>query len=86
MGVLGDEGRKERFVRLRGELDVWDGWLEGEREEARRRLEEAFREIGERDLETMDWSPNVESLLNVTEEVDTKEDPSDGYIDAMDID
>ncbi|KAF2669430.1 hypothetical protein BT63DRAFT_455414 [Microthyrium microscopicum] len=81
MVMYGDETRRAKFEWLFDELIAWD---EGKNaEERRRKLEEALRYISERPLESMDWSPNSESL----EEVSTSETNSTyATPEAMDLD
>lgn len=86
LAVLGDSVRGEKFVRLRGELEIWDRSEEDNTGARRARLEGVLREIGEQDLEGMDWTPNVQSLLEIKNDLQDVHADADSYVDEMDID
>ena len=67
MEIFSDGSRREKFVRLKEELSQWDMSSKEHRDDARRRLENALKEIGEQDMDDMDWSPNAVSLHELKE-------------------
>ncbi|CAG8957305.1 hypothetical protein HYFRA_00010728 [Hymenoscyphus fraxineus] len=82
MGILGDEGRRGKFVDLAEGICEWDrDTIRGVGDEERKlRLENVLRGVGERDVGGMDWTPNEVSLEEVNEVVVR------GGSDHMDID
>lgn len=68
MMLFGDLSRREKCARLQLELDGWDREAARDQDGARRVLEMALVEIGERPMADMDWTPNEVSLLLVKDE------------------
>jgi hypothetical protein len=66
MGMFSDVTRQTKFHQLWVELNTWDFESRRDRQEAKRRLEGALREISEQPLDEMDWAPNSISLQQLT--------------------
>jgi hypothetical protein len=63
MSMFLDSTRRNKFQRLWIELNDWD--QSGDYQIAREKLLLALREISERPVDDMDWTPNVVSLQEV---------------------
>lgn len=70
MSMFSDTTRSEKFTKLWVELGEWDRRSKSDPQGARQKLEEALKDISERPVDDMDWSPNIESLQEVTNEVE----------------
>lgn len=68
MFMFSDHTRQVKFQTLRTVLSQWDTLNTQDPDGARARLEAALREIGERPVNDMDWSPNSVSLEEVGHE------------------
>jgi hypothetical protein len=64
MSMFSDVTRRNKFHRLWIELDDWD--QSSDQQTAREKLLLALREVSERPVDDMDWTPNVVSLQEVT--------------------
>jgi hypothetical protein len=87
MSMFSDVTRYHKFHRLWEELQLWDSGLQHDPQAKRNRLENALREISERPLDDMDWTPNEVSLQEVTSRSETPQpyEPEE-YIDQMELD
>jgi len=65
MSMFGDVSRQNRFLRLSDELTEWDHAVL-DPDTKRQKLELALREISERPVDDMDWTPNSVSLQEAT--------------------
>lgn len=79
MSCFGDVTRQRKFVWLKEVLIDWDSGVNG-LDVKRRMLENALRQISERPVDDMDWTPNMVSMEQVTGGDD------EDYDDRMDID
>lgn len=70
MSMFSDGTRSEKFTKLWVELGEWDRRNKIDPQGARQKLEEALKNISERPVDDMDWSPNIESLQEVTNKVE----------------
>lgn len=68
--MFSDGTRSEKFTKLWVELGEWDRRNKIDPQGARQKLEEALKNISERPVDDMDWSPNIESLQEVTNKVE----------------
>ncbi|KAH8655112.1 hypothetical protein BGZ60DRAFT_418378 [Tricladium varicosporioides] len=68
MFMFSDHTRQVKFQTLRAVLSEWDALNPQDPQGARARLEAALKEIGERPVNDMDWSPNSVSLEEVGHE------------------
>ncbi|KAK0123500.1 hypothetical protein ONS96_010484 [Cadophora gregata f. sp. sojae] len=84
MAMFSDSSRQDKFHRLWLELKEWDTTSISDAHGARVRLEIALREISERPVDGMDWTPNAMSLEQVTSDL-VGQDRS-GYTDEMELD
>lgn len=85
MAMFRDITRQGKFEKLGAELTDWDRSSAGDQEAARTKLEQALQEISERPMDDMDWTPNAESLREITLEVEPALDNGE-LGDAMDLD
>jgi hypothetical protein len=81
MEIFDDITRQNKFHRLWGAIDQWDT-EPSSLEKKREMLESALREISDRPVDDMDWSPNLLSLQGATardnrEESNSTDDPMD---------
>jgi len=88
MLMFADSSRVTKFQLLQEALYEWDNTHRHDPDKSRADLEQALREITERPLDNMDWTPNAISLQDVTSRtaldglyLDTQE-----HLDEMDID
>lgn len=65
MLIFSDVARQNKFHTLWEELGLWEGHARENQEAARNRLEEALKDISDRPVDDMDWSPNAVSLQEV---------------------
>ena len=80
-----DITRRDKFYHLGVALNDWDMNSKGDPQAARMMLEQALLEINERPMDDMDWTPNAESLQEITAEVELVQDIVD-YGDEMELD
>jgi hypothetical protein len=87
MSMFLDVTRQNKFHHLREELRQWDSAVTEDPQLKRNKLETALREISERPVDDMDWTPNTVSLQEITSRPETPQlhEPED-YIDQMEID
>jgi hypothetical protein len=81
MSMFSDSTRRNKFQRLWIELNDWD--QSSDRQIAREKLLLALREISERPVDDMDWSPNSVSLEEVT---DIGPGGDQYHVEEMDLD
>jgi hypothetical protein len=84
MFMFSDVTRQNKFNHLREELIRWDSTVSEDLQWKRNKLENALREISERPVDDMDWTPNAVSLQEITSKPDSPQPDED--IDEMDID
>lgn len=84
MFMFSDITRQGKFHRLREELKQWDSGPRDDPQRKRNQLETALREISERPVDDMDWTPNAVSLQEIPLGPGSPE--LDEYIDEMEID
>jgi hypothetical protein len=84
MFMFSDVTRQGKFQRLREELKQWDSGPRDDPQWKRNKLESALREISERPVDDMDWTPNAVSLQEILPGPDSPE--PEEYIDEMEID
>ena len=84
MIMFSDVTRQTKFHRLWAELNDWDIGSQGDGQAARSKLEQALREIGERPMDDMDWTPNAVSLEEIKDGVEDLQQAAE--IDAMEVD
>lgn len=83
MAMFGDPTRESKFTHMWDAIHAWD--TENlEPESKKHRLEQALREISERPVNDMDWSPNTVSLEEISSP-SGKSYPSEAD-DPMDVD
>lgn len=85
MTMFRDITRRDKFYHLGVALNDWDMNSKGDPQAARMMLEQALLEINERPMDDMDWTPNAESLQEITAEVELVQDIVD-YGDEMELD
>ena len=85
MMMFRDITRRDKFDHLRIALNDWDIIGKGDPQAARMKLEQALLEINERPMDDMDWTPNAESLQEITAEVELVQDIVN-YGDEMELD
>jgi hypothetical protein len=87
MFMFSDVTRQNKFNRLREELKQWDLSTSEDLQWKRSKLESALREISERPVDDMDWTPNAVSLQEITSRPGSLQikEPEE-YIDEMEID
>jgi hypothetical protein len=79
--------RQNKFHRLQEELKQWDSAVTEDQQGKRDRLERALREISERPVDDMDWTPNAVSLQEITSRPASPQvQDTEEYIDQMEID
>lgn len=86
MFMFSDGTRQGKFHRLWAELKEWDGASAVDANAAREKLEEALREISERPVDDMDWTPNTASLEEIADGAKAGQDDSGQDVDAMELD
>ena len=90
MEMFRDMSRKEKFERLRLELERWDEGSRVNSDAARAVLEAALRSIGERPMDDMDWTPNAVSLQEIKDDAPRGDQQHGGeterYHDEMELD
>jgi hypothetical protein len=82
MTMFSDTTRQGKFHRLWVELNDWDRSFD--LQDAREKLQLALREISERPIDDMDWTPNAVSLQEITTDVGSVYDQYHG--EEMDLD
>lgn len=87
MFMFSDVTRQNKFSHLREELKQWDLSTSEDLQWKRSKLESALREISERPVDDMDWTPNAVSLQEITSRPGSLQikEPEE-YIDEMEID
>ena len=87
MFMFSDVTRQNKFNHLREELKQWDSAVSEDPQLKRSKLESALRDISERPVENMDWTPNAVSLQEITSRSESPQlqEPEE-YIDQMEID
>jgi hypothetical protein len=87
MFMFSDVTRQNKFHRLQEELKQWDSAVTEDQQGKRDRLERALREISERPVDDMDWTPNAVSLQEITSRPASPQiQDTEEYIDQMEID
>ena len=87
MFMFSDITRQNKFGRLREELKAWDSGISDDLQEKRSKFESALREISERPVDDMDWSPNSVTLQEITSGPESlKIEEPEEYIDEMEVD
>jgi hypothetical protein len=86
MAMFSDVTRQTKFHRLRDELDDWDAASQQDPQAARSKLQEALREISERPMDDMDWTPNAVSLQELTSAAESPLEIEEHYVDEMELD
>lgn len=87
MSMFSDVTRQNKFHHLQEELKHWDSDVTSNDQMKRERLESALREINERPMDDMDWTPNAVSLQEITSAPESPQiQETEEYIDEMDID
>lgn len=81
MSMFSNTTRRNKFQRLWIELNDWD--QSSDQQTAREKLLLALREISERPVDDMDWSPNAISLQEIT---DVGPADNQDYGEEMDLD
>lgn len=84
MSMFGDTTRQNKFYHLWTELNVWNP--QEDPSGARGRLEGALREISERPMDDMDWTPNEVSLEQVPAGLENIQSRVEHYADEMELD
>jgi hypothetical protein len=84
MSMFDDMSRKGKFAKLQMELTRWDKGSRGNRDVARGMLEEVLRDIGERPMDDMDWTPNTVSHQEVR--MEPRQDIDEHYVDELKLD
>lgn len=84
MDMFADHTRRNKFHRLWVELNDWD--RNSNHQTKKQKLLAALREISERPVDDMDWTPNSVSLQEVTGAVPTEVVQDQYYGEAMDLD
>jgi hypothetical protein len=87
MFMFSDITRQNKFGRLREELKAWDSGISDDLQEKRSKFESALREISERPVDDMDWSPNSVTLQEITSGPESlKIEEPEEYVDEMEVD
>jgi hypothetical protein len=87
MVMFSDVTRQDKFHHLREELKQWDSAVTEDPQERRYKLESALREISERPVDDMDWTPNAVSLQEITWRPESPQaQESEEYVDQMEVD
>jgi hypothetical protein len=87
MVMFSDVTRQNKFHHLREELKQWDSAVTEDPQEKRYKLESALREISERPVDDMDWTPNAVSLQEITWRPESPQaQESEEYVDQMEVD
>lgn len=87
MFMFSDVTRQNKFYQLREELKQWDSVVTNNPQLKRDKLESALREISERPVNDMDWTPNEVSLQEITSSPESYRIPTpEDYLDQMEID
>lgn len=84
MEMFRDVTRRNKFHRLWIELNDWD--QSSDQQAAREKLLLALREISERPVDDMDWTPNSVSLQEVTNVVPVESGHDEYHGEEMDLD
>ncbi len=84
--MFSDTTRQNKFHHLWAELNIWDSRCLEDASGARSRLEGALREISERPMDDMDWTPNAVSLEELQAGLENVQDTSGDYADEMELD
>lgn len=86
MSMFSDTTRHNKFHHLWTELNIWDSKCLEDASGARAKLEGALREISERPMDDMDWTPNAVSLEELQAGLENVQDTSGDYADEMELD
>ncbi|ESZ96067.1 hypothetical protein SBOR_3544 [Sclerotinia borealis F-4128] len=87
MGIFSDRTRQYKFNKLWAELFDWEKLSVMDIQAARYKMEMALQEIGERQMDDMDWTPNAISLQEIPAvKVEIREVQEYDDYDAMEID
>lgn len=86
MAMFADGSRQEKFYLLYSELRAWDTASMEDPNAARSKLEAALREISEKPLDDMDWTPNAVSLQEIPYEEEKRGEDSEYPSDEMELD
>jgi hypothetical protein len=85
MTIFGDVTRQRKFLCLWDELMQWDKGVDMDSKKIK--LVAALRQISERPVDDMDWTPNTLSLQEVhVDEANIQAEAIDEEEDRMDID
>ncbi|KUJ16104.1 uncharacterized protein LY89DRAFT_618900 [Mollisia scopiformis] len=84
MSMFSDTTRQNKFHQLWAELNVWNS--KDDALGARTRLERALREISERPMDDMDWTPNAVSLEELHASSGEVQNTPELYTDEMELD
>jgi len=83
MMTFSDTTRQSKFIHLLAELNDWEIGVQQNFDAAKKKLQDALQEIGERPMDDMDWTPNSVSL----QEVALYSNPApEELVDAMELD
>lgn len=85
MVVLSDFTRAEKLVSLKAQLSAWEASMATNYDAAKQTLLDALREIGERPVDDMDWTPNSVSMEEHPDEQLAAAAPLQ-WADHMDVD
>ena len=85
MTMFSDVTRQNKFHRLWAELKDWDASRD-DTPVKRNKLEAALREISERPLDDMDWTPNAVSLQEIKPGEGEVSDIEQQDVDEMELD
>lgn len=87
MFMFSDVTRQNKFHRLQEEIKQWDSVITDDQQGKRNKLESALREISERPVDDMDWTPNALSLQEITSRSASPQiEDAEEYIDQMEVD
>ena len=87
MFMFSDVTRQNKFHRLQEEIKQWDSVINDDQQGKRNKLESALREISERPVDDMDWTPNAVSLQEITSRPASPQiQEAEEYIDQMEVD
>lgn len=86
MSMFSDATRQNKFHHLWVELTMWDSRSREDAVAARGKLEEGLRDIGERPMDDMDWTPNAVSLQELEPGDGNDQSIPEHYGDEMELD
>lgn len=86
MSMFSDTTRQTKFHHLWVEITIWDSKSQEDAVAARAKLERVLREISERPMDDMDWTPNVVSLQELQPGDENAQPMPDHYGDEMELD